>query len=146
MSEDNNWSCLPSEDNNIASLPTEMSREIVSYLTYPEVSNLMLVSTVWREITEDPLVWKHFQLSVDEKKMDILENIFDIKRLARFQNIKTIGGPSFSACCLTLLFHLIHENSNIKKLDLTNTNVCNVDILILISLKLSTAWRQQIWI
>ena len=117
---------IQTDESSIILLPPEILQVIVSYLPYQEMSNLMLVSTLWKEITEDPLVWKQFQLSVNEDKMHHLNGILDIKRLTSLRKVKTAGRP-FSACYLTLLFNLIQKKTSITNLDLTNTDVCNVD-------------------
>jgi len=118
---------LTREETNISILPSELLVEIVSYLPYPELSNLMLVSRAWREVVDDPSVWKQFSLSVDEHNVGILKDILDINRFGRLQKIKTGCGPFISELGTTLLFNLILNWTNLRHLELTNTNVCNVD-------------------
>ena len=114
-------------DKNLMNLPTEVLCKILSYLPYQELGNMMLVSTLCKEITEDPLVWKKFQLLVDEDKVNNLIDIFDINRLARLENIKTGGGSCLSSPSLSSLFSAIKNKETIQILDLTNTDLGNVD-------------------
>ena len=114
-------------DKNLMNLPTEVLYKILSYLPYQELGNMMLVSTLCKEITEDPLVWKNFQLLVDEDKVDNLVDIFDINRFARLESIKTGGGSCLSSSSLSSLFTVIKNKETIKILDLTNTDLGNVD-------------------
>jgi len=107
-------------------LPTEMLYKIVSYLPYEELANMMLVSTLWKGITEDPIVWKKFILSINEDKIGNIVDILDITRFARLENIKTVGRSCLSASCLSSLFTVICKKETIKSLDLSNTDVCDV--------------------
>ena len=114
-------------DKDLMTLPSEILYKIVSYLPYQELANMMLVSTLCRGITEDPLVWRKFQLLINEDKISVLVDIFDINRLARLENIKTGGGSFLSSSSLSLLFSAIKNKETIKNLDLTNTDLGNVD-------------------
>ena len=70
---------------NMLSLPEEILREICSKLDYSSLNNLVLVSKGWREVGEDPWLWRNFPLAVTGNKVNKFGQHFEQQEVCIFK-------------------------------------------------------------
>ena len=74
------------EDSVMLRLPLEILKEISSYLNYPSMCRLLMVSRGWRKVWEEPLLWTQFKIA--PKHVDDLEAILNTKRFSAMRSLR----------------------------------------------------------
>ena len=74
------------EDSVMLQLPLEILKEISSYLNYPSMCRLLMVSRGWRKVWEEPLLWT--QVKFTPKHVNDLEAILNTKRFSAMRRLR----------------------------------------------------------
>ena len=81
----------------ILNLPSEILVKIFEHLNHEDLINSILVCRRWRDVGEDPFLWKEFKLIANVDNIKELNSIITMKRLA---NIKEV---MFENCVLKIV-------------------------------------------
>lgn len=76
---------------HINSLPQEILFSVFKFVSFADLRRIVLVCRHWREVGEDPVLWKRLKLVVDKPEMPILRCILSIKRLACLEHLEVNG-------------------------------------------------------
>jgi len=98
----------------IMTIPCEILTQIFSYLSYEDLYMVVLVCRHWKEVGEEPKLWKRFVLTVTEENADILNR----SRMAALETVRTSN--RVSSRTLNSLFTIIGQKPNIKCLKIHN--------------------------
>ena len=94
---------------SLDSLPFELVRQMCSYLNYPSLCNLVLVSRVMSVARQDPTLWRAFVLR--PRNNFLVETILNTKRFSQLQSL-----------CITVLnranLSVIRQKPNIRCLEI----------------------------
>lgn len=80
---------------HINSLPHEILFTIFKFLPFQDLCKSLLICRHWRNVGEDPVLWKKFKLVVGKPKMEQLRSIFSSKRLECIEHLE-INGYGYS--------------------------------------------------
>merc|ERR1719186_604855 len=105
---------MSSATPKIMTIPCEILTQIFSYLSYEDLYMVVLVCRHWRELGEEPKLWKMFVLTVNEENDDIMNR----SRMAALETVRTSN--RVSSRTLTSLFTIIGHKPNIKCLKIHN--------------------------
>ena len=107
----------------LSELPQEILRIIVSYLPPKDLLPVVLVSQLWRELGENPSLWRGFILCIRREHVRRIEEVLAIRRLKHLQRIK------FSKLCLNnatdnaTMFNVIAFKESVKELIIRGSNL-----------------------
>ena len=76
---------------HINTLPRELLLTIFRYLSYRQLTLAMMVCKDWRDIAEDPVLWRKYKLAVGRRHLSSLKRILSSRRL---ECLQYLGGPS----------------------------------------------------
>ena len=68
-------------------LPSDIVLQILNYLDYEDIFNVMLVSKQFQLLANHPWLWRHFKLKICGKNVKVMEKIL---HLSRFQSLKEL--------------------------------------------------------
>ena len=100
----------------LSELPLEILRIIVTFLPPKDLLSLVLVSQLWKELGENPRLWRGFTLCIRREHVRRIEEVLAIRRLKHLQRIK------FSKLCLNnatdnaTMFNVIAFKESVKEL------------------------------
>jgi len=112
---------------HINSLPQELLFTIFKHLTFPDLRSVVLVCKHWRDVGEDPVLWKKLKLVVEKPKMVLISNILSIRRLACVEHLEVNGyGYSGTPAIIDTDTAQVIVDSKVSKLTLKHCDVSNV--------------------
>ena len=78
---------------HVNSLPREILLLIFRYLNAKELKTAILVCRTWRDVGEDPVIWKHYKLVVSNVEVETgyLETILAFNRFTSIQHLEVNG-------------------------------------------------------
>jgi len=134
---------------HINTLPRELLLSVFRFLKPSDLKQVVLVCKHWRDIGEDPVLWKHFKLVVANKRIDIVDEILNSKRFLCLQQLE-INGFGYGDANREIDSSIVSTimKSHVKKLGLKNCNLSqltedNVKMMIG-GLKALTLWNSQV--
>lgn len=112
---------------HINSLPQEILFNIFRFVSFDDLRKIVLVCTHWREVGEDPVLWKKFKLVVDKPKMPNLGSILSMKRLSCLEHLEVNGyGYSGGPTVIDADNAEVILNTKVSKLTLKHCDVSKV--------------------
>jgi len=112
---------------HINSLPQELLFTIFKHLTFSDLRSVVLVCKHWRDVGEDPVLWKKLKLVVEKPKMVLISNILSIRRLACVEHLEVNGyGYSGTPAIIDTDTAQVIVDSKVSKLTLKHCDVSNV--------------------
>ena len=110
----------------LSELPLEILRIIVTFLPPKDLLSLVLVSQLWKELGENPRLWRGFTLCIRREHVRRIEEVLAIRRLKHLQRIK------FSKLCLNnasdnaTVFNVIAFKESVKELIIRGSDLSKV--------------------
>lgn len=74
-------------NSDISLLPVELRLKILSLLPLYQLKMVLRVSRGWKEMGEDPILWKNLNLVISGRTQPVLNQILAMTRLQRLRNI-----------------------------------------------------------
>lgn len=112
---------------HINSLPQELLFTIFKHLPFSDLRSIVLVCKHWRDVGEDPVLWKKLKLVVEKPKMVLISNILSIRRLACVEHLEVNGyGYSGTPAIIDTDTAQVIVDSKVSKLTLKHCDVSNV--------------------
>jgi len=114
---------------HINSLPREILLLIFRYLNAKELKTAILVCKTWRDVGEDPVIWKHHKLVVSNVEVETgyLETILAFSRFTSLQHLEVNGyGQNAKMPVNNEIYNSIF-NSSVSKLTLKHCDVTELD-------------------
>jgi len=112
---------------HINSLPQEILFSIFQFVSFADLRRIVLVCRHWREVGEDPVLWKRFKLVVDKPKMKMLSNILTTKRFGCLEYLEVNGyGHSGGPAVIDAGDAEVILNTQVSRLTLKHCDVSNV--------------------
>eukprot|EP00092_Neocalanus_flemingeri_P033764 GFUD01036711.1.p1 GENE.GFUD01036711.1~~GFUD01036711.1.p1 ORF type:complete len:246 (-),score=70.24 GFUD01036711.1:20-757(-) len=114
------------ETRRLSELPEEVLRIIFTFLPHKDLLSVVLVSQLWRELGENPLLWKRFTLCIRREHVRRINEVMEIKRLKHLQKIR------FSKFCLNnatdnaTVFNVIAFKTSVKELIIRGSDLSKV--------------------
>ena len=68
-------------------LPSDIVLQILNYLDFRDIFNVMLVSKQFQLLANHPWLWRHFKLKICGKNVKVMEKILHLRR---FQSLKEL--------------------------------------------------------
>jgi hypothetical protein len=89
---------------DLSSLPREMKIQIFSYLSYKDLKRALLVCREWRNIGEDPCLWREGEVTLDCGNVELIKSVLGFRRFLFLKKLTLICGPHTKYCkCATHL-------------------------------------------
>ena len=112
---------------HINSLPQEVLFTIFKHLSFSDLSSAVLVCKHWRDVGEDPVLWKKLKLVVEKPKMLLINDILSMRRLACMEHLEVNGyGYSGTPAIIDTDTAQVIMKSKVSKLTLKHCDVSNV--------------------
>ena len=134
---------------HINSLPREILLLIFRYLNAKELKTAILVCKTWRDVGEDPVIWKHYKLVVTGIEIDTgyLETILAFSRFTSLQHLEVNGyGQNAKMPVNNEIYNSIF-NSQLSKLTLKHCDLTELDFdsfsSVLSKLRVLSLWQVQ---
>ena len=105
-------------------LPREMMSKIFGYLSYCDFTSVLVVSRLWKDVGEDPLLWKDFPLIVNSSER--FSDMVKMQRFARVRTIKISAGSVTTKEEAEEFLSIIANHRSIKELNLCYNDVKSV--------------------
>ena len=109
---------------DLSNLPPELRLKILSFLSHHELKMVVRVNRRWREMGEDPLLWRRLRLVVLSRTQPVMEQVLRIRRLQRLRCVKfaspVAAGQAQDMICL------IQGQGNVKELDIASSKLIKV--------------------
>jgi len=113
---------------HINSLPQEILFNIFKFLPFDDMRRSVLVCIHWRDVGEDPVLWKKFKLVVNKPKLSILNQMLYTKRLSCLEHLEVNGyGYSGTPAVIEADHAEVILNSRVSKLTLKHCDVSKVE-------------------
>ena len=130
---------------HINTLPRELLLHIFRFLSHSQLKTALRVCSQWREVGEDPILWKYFKLVVTGIEINILPAILSITRLQCLQNLEVNGysekeKPEFSGGTLSAILESPVTKVTIKNCNLSHLSEENISSMVL-NLKSLSLWQ-----
>lgn len=132
---------------HVNSLPREILLLIFRYLNAKELKTAILVCRTWREIGEDPVIWKNYKLVVSNVEVETgyLEKILSFGRFRSLQCLEVNGYGQHSRPVVNKETSDYILNSTIRRLTLKHCDLTELDFenfsVVLRSLKFLSLWQ-----
>ena len=134
---------------HINSLPREILLLVFRYLNAKELKTAILVCKTWRDVGEDPVLWKHYKLVVTgiEVETGYLETILAFSRFTSLQHLEVNGyGQNAKMPVNNEIYNSIF-NSTVSKLTLKHCDLTELDFdsfsSVLSKLRVLSLWQIQ---
>ena len=83
---------------DFADLPREMKMKIFRLLLYKDLRRATLVCQEWREVGEDPLLWRELEITLDCGDGELTRTVLRFRRFLFLKKIKLTFGPKTKYC------------------------------------------------
>ena len=129
---------MSSEDRQFSfqDLPGEVVNEILKYLSFDDLKNFNLVSRFCKELGEDPVLWRLFQLKLYEENINFLGDILALRRFSMLKSVRCYGNLNITDDIMEKLIHC--ENVWLENIDM---ELCNLSAVQPQSVGLLTKFR-----
>jgi len=112
---------------HINSLPQEILFTFFKHLSYSDLRCVLLVCRYWRDVGQDPVLWKKLKLVVEKPKMPLLGKILSMRRLACVEHLEVNGyGYTGTPAIIDKDSAEVILKSKVSKLTLKHCDVSNV--------------------
>ena len=111
---------------HINTLPRELLLYIFRFLSHSQLKTVLKVCNQWKEVGEDPILWKNFKLVVTGIEINIMPAILSLKRFQCLQNLEVNGysekekpelsGETLSTILASPVSKLTVKNCNLSQL------------------------------
>ena len=132
---------------HINSLPREILLLIFRYLDAQQLKTAILVCKTWRDVGEDPVIWKHFKLVVSNVEVETgyLETILAFRRFTSIQHLEVNGyGQNAKMPVNNEIYESIF-NSSVSRLTLKHCDLTELDFAsfssVLSKLRVLSLWQ-----
>jgi len=105
---------------DLSCVPTEILSKIFKFLSFIDLANAILVSKLWKEVAEDPWLWRDFPLNM--KSIEMVK----IRRFTCARNININVGSITSEDDAKCLFSVLEKNMYVKNLNLNHIDIKSV--------------------
>merc|ERR1711892_966432 len=154
---------------DLSCVPREILSKIFRFLSFIDLANAILVSKLWKEVAEDPWLWRDFPLNMKSIEMvkirrficvrNLNLNHIDIKSVCPkivtlcINKLERVKNLELSECQALQLFSVISVNTRLKEVDICSTNFESIPLRIFsqairkldrLNLKFSVLTKQQI--
>ena len=132
---------------HVNSLPREILLLIFRYLNAKELKTVILVCKTWRDIGEDPVIWKNHKLVVSNVEVETgyLEKILAFNRFRSLHLLEVNGYGQSSRPVINKDTSKYILNSTIRKLTLKHCDLTELDCerltSVLTSLHVLSLWQ-----
>ena len=72
---------------DISLLPAELRMKILAYLSLYQLKMVVRVNRRWREMGEDPFLWKNLSLVISSRTQPVIRQILKMKSLSRLMSV-----------------------------------------------------------
>ena len=134
---------------HINSLPREILLLIFRFLNAKELKTAILVCKTWRDVGEDPVIWKHYKLVVSNVEVETgyLQTILAFSRFTSIQHLEVNGyGQNAKMPVNNEIYNSIF-NSSVSKLTLKHCDLTDLDFesfsSVLSKLRVLSLWQVQ---
>ena len=133
---------------HINTLPRELLLHIFRFLSHSQLKSVLRVCNQWREVGEDPILWKNFKLVVTGIEINIMPAILGIKRFRCLQNLEVNGysekeKPELSGTTLSTILASPVSQLTVKNCNLSQLSKENISSLVL-NLKYLSLWQIEL--
>ena len=111
-------------NSDISLLPVELRLKILSLLPLYQLKMVLRVSRGWKEMGEDPILWKNLNLVISGRTQPVLNQILAMTRLQRLRNIH-FSNP-VPANQADDVISLVTAQKSIKNLDISFSKLSKV--------------------
>lgn len=130
---------------HINTLPRELLLHIFRFLSHNQLKTVLQVCNQWREVGEDPILWKNFKLVVTGIEINIMPAILNIKRFRCLQNLEVNGysekeKPELSGETLSTILESPVCKLTIKNCNLSQLSEEKISSMVL-NLKSLSLWQ-----
>ena len=134
---------------HINSLPREILLLIFRFLNARELKTAIVVCKTWRDVGEDPVIWKHYKLVVSNVEVETgyLQTILAFSRFTSIQHLEVNGyGQNAKMPVNNEIYNSIF-NSSVSKLTLKHCDLTDLDFesfsSVLSKLRVLSLWQVQ---
>ena len=134
---------------HINSLPREILLLIFRFLNARELKTAIVVCKTWRDVGEDPVIWKHYKLVVSNVEVETgyLQTILAFSRFTSIQHLEVNGyGQNAKMPVNNEIYNSIF-NSAVSKLTLKHCDLTDLDFesfsSVLSKLRVLSLWQVQ---
>ena len=130
---------------HINTLPRELLLHIFRFLNHSQLKTVLHVCNQWREIGEDPILWKNFKLVVTGIEIDIMAAILSMKRFRCLKNLEVNGysekeKPELSGTTLSTILASPVSKLTIKNCSFSKLSEENISSMVS-NLKSLSLWQ-----
>ena len=109
---------------HINTLPKELLLHIFRFLGHGDLKIVVLVCKLWRNIGEDPVLWKHFKFVIGRNNISMIDNILETNRLQCLEHLEINGygdkaRPLLRSETVSVLLKCSASKLTLKNCDLT---------------------------
>ena len=130
---------------HINTLPKELLLHIFRFLGHGDLKIVVLVCKLWRNIGEDPVLWKHLKFVIGRNNISMIDNILETNRLQCLEHLEINGygdkaRPLLRSETVSVLLKCSASKLTLKNCDLTQLS--KEDLTSVISkLKTLSLWQ-----
>jgi len=134
---------------HINTLPRELLLSVFRFLKPSDLKQVVLVCKHWKDIGEEPVLWKNFKLVVANKKISIVDEILNSKRFLCLQQLEINGfgygdaKREIDSSTLGVILQSPVQKLGLKNCDLSLVSKEDVEMLIG-GLKSLTLWNSHL--
>ena len=114
------------ERRTLSELPEEIFRIIFSFLPHKHLLSVVLVSKLWRELGENPLLWKEFTLWIRREHVRKIEEVLAIRRLKHIRRIMFRKFSLNNATDNATVFNVIAFKASVKEIIIRGSDLSKV--------------------
>eukprot|EP00092_Neocalanus_flemingeri_P021617 GFUD01023447.1.p1 GENE.GFUD01023447.1~~GFUD01023447.1.p1 ORF type:complete len:352 (+),score=137.57 GFUD01023447.1:47-1102(+) len=109
---------------HLSCLPAELRLKILSFLSHHELKMVVRVSRRWREMGEDPVLWRRLRLVVSSRTQPVIEQVLRTRRLQGVRSVK-FASP-VAAGQAEEMIGLVGGRESVMELDITSSKLSKV--------------------
>ena len=134
---------------HINSLPREILLLIFRFLNARELKTAIVVCKTWRDVGEDPVIWKHYKLVVSNVEVETgyLQTILAFSRFTSIQHLEVNGYGQNAKMPVNNEIYKSIFNSAVSKLTLKHCDLTELDFAsfssVLSKLRALSLWQVQ---
>ena len=114
---------------DISLLPAELRLKILAYLSHYQLKMVVRVNRRWREMGEDPYLWKNISLAISSRTQPVIGQILKMKRLDRLRIVE-LSSPIPAGQAQDVLC-LLKDHESVKDLNIAGSKLSKVQADIL---------------